>query len=619
MRIKRLEEYDLTLDADDAILWLIRERTLNRIRPPYIGSFAVLPGFLYLHMRWMMPRKWFPPGSGHKGILDFLGGSQLSDGRTWKLYEESLLLDQLKQIAVVLLHHASLVGHRAKPVSISATFKILRKFMHAVQACGCESLSEVTPYNIQQIIDLHSRNQGTRLTVALWVERLVRLSELGYIQDGLNDYDFEIEVGNENPDTSTEKGEQPLNDQDRQLVLSNALRVVDCRKDFTNWVRACLEDVAAVPDARMWLMERFPGAQRSRYSYPSIFHRLYHGAAGYLIADAIGPRPSELLSAMRGFIRIVDGEPATVFDRYELTTETSKAQKSWRGVQRHLRVSSLLFEVAEGLEEMHDLFEKTTERLFSPPYGGNEYTTNNFNHVLRTFCRINEIPFSLTAYTGRKTLVRNAARAVTNGLAAAEVILDHAHRGETAGYALSNSFVREDIHAESMDIFQDKSRTLLESTLAAGGAGLGGEQGRRIEMRMAALMSENQGIVVNEVIEVFLEELLRQGIAPIPVMAGVLCVKKGSVRGSCSKSTGDTLPDVGKCTAECPYQVQEMHRHALIRWELEKVAREGFASLSRLQKVYWLDHIREQLHAWPDLKPKLDEIVNLNPEIGRMI
>ncbi|MNL05634.1 hypothetical protein D3C87_1262440 [compost metagenome] len=175
------------------------------------------------------------------------------------------------------------------------------------------------------------------------------------------------------------------------------------------------------------------------------------------------------------------------------------------------------------------------------------------------------------------------------------------------------------IHAESMDIFQDKSRTLLESTLAAGGAGLGGEQGRRIEMRMAALMSENQGIVVNEVIEVFLEELLRQGIAPIPVMAGVLCVKKGSVRGSCSKSTGDTLPDVGKCTAECPYQVQEMHRHALIQWELEKVAREGFGSLSRLQKVYWLDHIREQLHAWPDLKPKLDEIISHHTEIGRMI
>ncbi|MGP4749592.1 hypothetical protein [Agrobacterium pusense] len=71
--------------------------------------------------------------------------------------------------------------------------------------------------------------------------------------------------------------------------------------------------------------------------------------------------------------------------------------------------------------------------------------------------------------------------------------------------------------------------------------------------------------------------------------------------------------------AECPYQVQEMHRHALIQWELEKVAREGFGSLSRLQKVYWLDHIREQLHAWPDLKPKLDEIISHHTEIGRMI
>lgn len=619
MSVKRLAEYELSTDADNAILWLVRERTLNELRPPYQPTVTVLPDCYYRDMIWVMPPVWFPPGSGHKGKLDFLAASRLTDGRSWALRPDTTLVDQLKQVTVILLFYMSSIGRQPKPASISYTFKVLRKLMHAAEACGCKSLADVTPFNIQQIIDLHSNHHETKVSLAVWVERLVRLTELGYLIDGVGNYDFEIEVGDENDDMSKERGEQPLTDGERQLVLSKALLIIDHRKVFAHWVRACLDDKCSVQEARAWLGGLFPPAKNKILPYPSTLHRLYHGAAAYLVTDAIGPRPSELLSANRGFIQLVDGEPATIYDRYEVTTETSKAQKSWRGVQRHLRVSKLLYEVAEGLEEMHDLFEKSTDRLFSPPYGGSEYSTNNLNHVFRTFCRLAEIPFSLTAYTGRKTLVRNASRAVTNGLAAAEVILGHAHRGETAGYALSNSFVREEIHAESLDLFQNKSRTLLESTVAAGGDGIGGEQGRRIEMQMATYISENVGVVVNEIVEIFLEELLRQNIIPVPVMPGVLCMKKASVRGACSKSSGDTLPDIGRCTAECSYQVQEMNRHSLLQWELDRARAGGLTSLSRLQEAYWVSHIREQLHAWPDLKPKFDEILKKNPELGKSI
>ncbi|MDW9650146.1 hypothetical protein GOB33_18830 [Sinorhizobium meliloti] len=616
MNIRRLEEYKLTADADHAILWLVRERALNDLRPPYEQSLRVLPDSLFCDLKWIMPYSWFPPGSGGKENLDFLGMSVLADGRTWRLRPESKLLEQLKEIAIVLLYYMAIFGPPLKPASISSTFKVLRKFMHAVEATGCSSLSEITPYNVQLIIDTYTADQRKREILATWVERLVEATELGYIHDGLQDYDFEIDVGNANRDTSKEKGEQPLTDGERQLVLSKVLTVIDNRKGFVEWTRLCLNDPAAINGARDWLSGLFPKAYRGPSRYPEILHRLYHGATGYLFADSFGPRPTELLSAKRGFMAMVDGGPATLLDCYETVLETSKTERHWRGTQRSLRVSRLVFEAGRSLEEMHDLYEKKTQRLFSPPNGTREYSTNNFNHVLRTFCRTAEIPFFLTSYTGRKTLVRNASRVVTNGLAAAKILLDHADRGKTAGYALSNPFVREEIHAESLALFQQKSRTLLESTIAAGGKGLGGVQGHRMEARMAALISDNLGVAINEIIEIFLEELLRQNVIPIPVMRGVLCMKKAPVRGSCSKSTGDTVPDVGNCTADCPYQVQEMYRHDLLDWEIGKVSAEWLKSLSKLQKAYWLNHIQEQLHAWPDLKPKFEKILKTHPELA---
>lgn len=603
-----IENYSL-LEETEASLWLALSRSQNALRPPYAPMMQVTPLSVFVQNEWLLPTSWFPAGSHPKAKLNFLGMAILSNGRTRRLDQGSFLIQQLKEIAYSLLHIIHIFSDARKPSTVSNTFKLVRKLVNAAAEVGCSSLSEITPANVQSIIELAGVGIAS-IQHTTWLDNLVELSRRGYVTDGVQNYDFEIDIVIPNVDVSQPRGKQPLNDDERALLLTRLLLVTDHQDEILSWTEDCLATPTANFYAREWLSKIFPKAADTDYAYPDILIHLYQAATGLLIGDSVGPRPSELLSIEKGFVQRHGPNSFFSLDHFTLDSVTTKSIEKIGGLRRRLRIPELIYKAAVGLEEMNSLLGQRTTRLFSGVAEELEYSTNKWNWILRRFCEVANLPFRVTQYTGRKTLISNVARTVTNGLAAAQVVMDHEDRGTTAGYGLSNPFVREEIYAECLDAFRNGTRTLLETTVAAGGPGLGGKGGARLEASVASLAGHD-GVVVPEAIETFVEELLQEGVLPIPVARGVLCMKQATAKGEC----GSVVPDIGGCKPTCPAQVQQQNRRDLMRWEFEMVRSGSLDEQSELQRAFWLNEIESQLAAWPDMRPDFEEILTAVPAL----
>lgn len=597
------------LEETEGSLWLALSRSINALRPPYLPAMQVTPKSVFAEHCWLLPTTWFPAGSHHKANLNFLASAYLSDGQTRQLDPGSLLMQQLKEITYALLHIIHIFSDARTPSTIFNTFVTVRKLLIATAHVGCRSLADITPANAQSIIDL-SASARIRTRLVTWLENLAELTRRGYITGGVQNYDFEIEIVRPNKDTSVPKGKQPLNDNERALLLTKLLKVLEHQDEFICWTEDCLATPSASSHAREWLSTLFPNAAEKDYRFPDILIHLYQAATGLSVGEALGPRPSELLSIERGFIHRHGPNAFVSLDHFTLDSVTTKSIRKIGGMQRRLRIPELVYKAAVGLEEIHAMLGRRTPRLFSGVSEELEYSTNRWNWILKKFCDVTELPFRVTQYTARKTLISNVARTVTNGLSAAQVVMDHEDRGTTAGYGLSNPFVREEIYAECLDAFRNGTKTLLETTAAAGGPGLGGKGGARLEASVASLAG-NDGVVVPEAIETYVEELLQQDFVPVPVARGVLCFKQATVKGEC----GDIVPDIGGCKSSCPAQVQQQNRRDLMLWEFEIARSGGLHDVSQLQKAFWVNEIESQLAAWPDLRPDFEAILTTVPAL----
>lgn len=602
------DNYSL-LEETEASLWLALSRAQNALRPPYPLMMQVAPRTMFGQNRWSLPAAWFPAGSHPKADLNFLAKAYLSNGEKRRLDPGSLLIQQLKEIAYSLLHIIHIFSDARAPATVANSFVTVRKLLIAAAEVGCSSLSEITPTNAKSIIELASGGR-IRIELVTWLENLAELTRRGYITDGVQNYDFDIEIVLPNKDTSVARGKQPLNDDERSLLLTNLLKVMDHQDNFICWTEDCLATPSANIHARKWLSTIFPKVSEKDYHFPDVLIHLYQAATGLLIGESLGPRPSELLSIERGFIHRHGPNAFVSLDHFTLDSVTTKSIKKIGGMQKRLRIPELVYKAALGLEEIHSMLGRSTPRLFSGVSEELEYSTNRWNWILKKFCEVTELPFRVTQYTARKTLISNVARTVTNGLSAAQVVMDHDDRGTTAGYGLSNPFVREEIYAECLDAFRDGTRTLVEMTAAAGGPGLGGKGGARLEARVASLAGSD-GVVVPEAVETFVEELLQEDVVPIPVARGVLCLKQATFMGEC----GRLVPDIGGCRPICPAQVQQQNRRDLLRWEFEMARSGDLEGQSELQKAFWLSEMEGQLAAWPDLRSDFEEILTTVPAL----
>jgi hypothetical protein len=243
-----------------------------------------------------------------------------------------------------------------------------------------------------------------------------------------------------------------------------------------------------------------------------------------------------------------------------------------------------------------------------------------WNYYLQRFCELHSLKISLTSHRWRDTVAAVAVRVLTGAAFYLKNIFGHSGLAMTARYMFASPFIRDEIADLLLDEYRRRGKTLLETLSAFGGPGLGGRQGKAWEaqFRKLSLDRDVTETDLRQTQDEFLDEMLKQGVFPVPVMPGVFCVKRTTARGECSRSSKDGLPDTGRCSATCPYQVQEAHRRENIIHMVRKFARTR-KTRSSIEQRYWTSQICDQIVAWPELEEILNDVISEWPELKKEI
>lgn len=133
---------------------------------------------------------------------------------------------------------------------------------------------------------------------------------------------------------------------------------------------------------------------------------------------------------------------------------------------------------------------------------------------------------------------------------------------------------------------------------------LGGHQGRTISEAIRS------GASIDDVGE----DLDSLGVVPVLISEDEYCLKHSAERGECSYLTGDKLPEPEGCQAGCEFHLQTTGR--LHHWErfiskLDEFCMSG--SVSLMEKIRQTELLKQNLGAWPSLRPILRAKLAANP------
>lgn len=591
------------------------------MRPPYAYETKVTPLSRYGEYIWLFPDDWLPAGSRNRRKLLFLEPAFIDGNQIGLVVEaDDLLIDQLKQVTCFMLFHLQLIDKKLTIATVHGRFTSLKKVFVAIKSAGFRSLSDIDAQTFPIVRKLLPSDFNESLQLALHI--LLTACALGYVIDGIADPSIEVENKPRNFDYSKASGKGVLRDEDYPLLVEKACVLFDNIEEVESLILSVWHDKNNVPMVRDWLSQYFPGVPGLRSDHiRRLAPRLLQTAGALKLCLAVGFRPNELLSTKRDFLAW-DG-PELVMREDRVTFEVTKTAPDSPGTLRTFPVDPVwqLEVVQRALEFVHNLYEESGERLFTAPAVDGEISTSQLGTNLSEFCRLAGLPFTVTVYNVRSTLISHTAQSLDGGLTQAQIAMEHSSKRTTASYGLSSPFVRTEIIENWQRRVRVRTLTLLEETSAMGGPGLGGEQGRRLEVNMANALKAASGVITKEeVAREFWEEVRRRGIFLLPVMPGVYCFKPPRARGECAKAADDALPDIGRCSPGCPFGVQSYYRRELVRFELsEIVPRLLDPGTSDFQRRYWTRQISDQLIAWPDLAPEIRAALASHPDLLAMV
>lgn len=616
--------------------------------PPYRDDMPVTPGSVFGQHCWTFPPEWMVAGREDRNGVDFLGSARFGDAVVrLSPGEDATLLRQAKEAMVVFLHRRTVLADEnrrswfGKPGGAHGVLAKLRRFMCACKTHRCSSLSQVTPDILKTMMVVLGATDGNFDAYASLVEDLLAMSRKGLIIDGLRALDFELERAKAPEDTTKEKGWQPIPDVELSQILKKSNLFIDRANDIAEKLSHLVQN----PERRRletaaWAEKEFgvelffeqeDGATvtQSAELIAANLYALVAVAAGNLVAFHTGMRVSELLSIRRNALDPSgdDGIPTLDLDRVDLDFQTFKTVAGFKGQTRRISVHPRIRDAFQALRAVQRPFKIEGDRLFcllSPksedPWVLAPAMTRLWNYRLDRFCDLLGIEHHLTSHQWRKTIAAVGARVLTGPTLALKELFGHESLAMTARYILASPFIRDELRDLTLDEYRKRGRTLLESMAALGGDGLGGKYGRQLETNFARFL-EDTDITEDKIgksLDAWVEDMLKQGIYPVPVMPGVMCLKPVGVASTCARTSKDTLADPSRCSGSCPYQVQEAHRKPLLKWTIESLVSKH-KNWSKNQQSYWASQCKNQMSAWPDLADELRDEIAKWPLLLHMI
>lgn len=606
--------------------WQALAKSSGSSKPPYRLDMSVTPESVFGDDVWSYPIRWVSLNNRGRRFLEFRASSLLSDGSKVRLGDDDARLEtQLKEATWAAIHHRNVFEARrkARVIKPAGAYEILRKFRRlflAFKQIGCHSLSEVTPMKLLLASELLSDTDAGYRELTSAMSDLLVLCEEGYVSDGLPPMAFELpERLLDIEDTSAALGIQPLEDGAVTSIIRASNNIVDHVGLIAVEIQLLRADPGQAQDAlkRLRHLIRLDGFSNTS-DLAVVLTTLVHAASANLIMFFAGLRVSEVTSIKSGFVtekdRFAEFDPAKIYMDFTVT----KTVSDFEGMSRKLPAHPRLLDVAAALELVRDATGSSSDFLFVPAGDNLPYVTGAFNRALQRLCDMNGIEVSMSSHRWRKTVASLAVRVLTGSALHLKELFGHKGLAMTARYMMASPFIRAEIQDLTLDEYRKRGRTLLESLAAFGGAGLGGKQGLAMEQRFSTLLATD--VMEGDLrlsLDEFVEDMMKQGSLPVPVMPGVFCTKPTHAVGVCTQTSGDRLADPARCSSTCSFQVQTSHRRELVAWTIEQViARKD--TWSPLEQSYWASQCRNQLDAWPDMTEEVRRMASNWPDLLRL-
>lgn len=600
----------LSLEAQR--VWFVVNALSVEASPPYRGDLEVTPGYYFSDDGWYFPPENLTPGRRKKDGIDFVGKASFGNNVVGRLSSNSLLLVQLKEVAVVHLFRLDVIKTWLN-VSNAGFFyehmRAIKRFFIAMKTAGLNSLSDLSPLNLPEVRALMSGTKTRAFGFILL--KLIQISQAGLVRDGLKPYKWEIDIDDEDgDDTTRERGAQPLTAEQAGLLLKLSKTYISLASEISAEIRALADPTSPKKAISKRLKSKIPaildnlpnGKDRAN------LHLLVEIAAANLQSFHFGFRPSELLSIRTGFIVGLLSDP----EGQDPKIRFLRTKNVPTPTVRELRVDPYLREVELAVEDVRNAMNARSDFIYSHPNSEWEMTGTMLIYRLNRFCELHNLNFSITGYTWRKTVVDIMVRVITEAIPILQHLLGHISPTETVGYALSSPLLQPEIQAGVMQVYTRRAGTLFE-TATGSDAKLGGLAGKRLHKLLSPdITSEDLGLTKEE----FVEDCIAEGNLPIKVAEGVYCVRGKLGRGLCSIDSGDLLADPANCSAACNFQVQMPERRDVVKENMINLGKLLESSTaSRMQKRYAVNQVSEQLVAWPELIEFRDELIKTNPQL----
>ncbi|MDX3925132.1 MAG: hypothetical protein QHC90_04895 [Shinella sp.] len=589
--------------------------------PPYPVDMPVTPKSVFGADFWEEPAENLPAGGKNRTIYDFFGPSQTTrfGFRSLKRSDATLII-QFKDAMIGVKHHRYALHPDMQRVGIPKPrtwYKNHLNFRRIFVAASLMKISNIghfTQYDLDELMKLLAVKGTGRRDIGIHIDYLLRLSKHGLLTDASEMQPLELVFDPKICDTTKARGAQPLTDEQIQRALEVSIFYIDNVKEIARAIEWLRKGLRTEADVKAWAKKRLPCKTDIGGSMVTALLLLVQVAAANLIGHHLGTRPSETLSMKVGCVTTANDDTALDISRMTIAMQTFKAIRQMSGETRYLTVSAYIKTAIDAVELVMSSAGAVSDYLFSHPTKEEEFNDNEWNRRFARFCHLHRFNFSYTATSWRKSLISIVMSAFDNPIAETAILANHKSENTTAGYAQSSPFIMNEYNEGYTRILRDRYRTLFESTAALGGPGIGGPQGIEIEKRLPELFpTDITELDMKTSIDEYIDDLLTQGVTPMLVRAGVLCVKGPNSPGYCSRATGDTMPDPSRCSSLCQFQVQLPEAKAILQWELEhlteKIERRKF---SLLQRNFWVRDILDRVSAWPELRPLLDEALNAN-------
>ena len=613
----------------DFRLWRSEQAAKLPQCPPYSHDEAITPISKFSEHTWLFPACWIPVNARQRHRLEFLGVCKLPRSKVaLRPSQDGELISQLKELLVaVMFRRQALPGDIAKkrlgrPTGFYSALQKFRRLFNVVALLGRQSIGELTQDEVPALLELMGEAQARE--VAWLLRDVAALSRCGLIRNGLLE-DLEIAPGHRPvTDTTKPRGWQPIGDEAVSDIIRSSIRYLELAPELLRVLASCREGPPDRRDVVDWARSELPcGPQLSQRTNATALASVLTGvlqvACGNLILFHVGMRISELMSMKLGCISMRDNQQTLDLHLMKLELVTAKNSRTLPGDPRFLAVHPRLGQVHDILVSLAAISAPQSKFLFAL-FDGLPAKTNGWNYRLLSFCLLHASPVKVSSHMWRKTLASLIGRLLTGSALLLKEMLGHESLDMISHYLMASPFIRNELRELMLDNYRKSGRMLLESAAASGGPGLGGIAGKELSARFRRMVDDTDlsGSKFDRILEEWTEEMLTQGIMPVAVMPGVFCMKPLSVRGACSTSSGDRMADPARCTARCSHQVQQAHRHALVRWTVGEMCSK-WREWSPMIQTFWAGQCRDQLIAWPELVSELRPQLKVWPELARIV